>query len=53
MAKHVPFKQSFKILFKSKRFIALALAFSGVNGAFNVYGSIMQTLLSPYGFTSD
>lgn len=43
---------SFKILFKDKVFLSLAFAFGTVNGTFNIYGSLMDDILDPYGFTS-
>lgn len=31
----------------------LALAFGTVNGTFNIYGSLMDDILDPYGFSPD
>lgn len=31
----------------------LAMAFGVVNGAFNIYGSLMDDILDPYGFSPD
>ena len=44
---------SFRILFKSKVFLSLAFAFGTVNGTFNIYGSLMDDILDPYGFKPD
>ena len=32
--------------------MSLAFAFGTVNGTFNIYGSLMDDILDPYGFTS-
>jgi hypothetical protein len=53
MVEHTEFKESIKILFTSKKFISLAFAFATVNGAFNIYGSLLEEILVPYGITSD
>jgi hypothetical protein len=41
------------VLLKDKKFISLALAFGTVNGTFNIYGSLMDDILDPYGLTPD
>lgn len=33
--------------------MSLALSFGTVNGTFNIYGSLMDDILDPYGFTPD
>lgn len=33
--------------------MSLTLAFGTVNGTFNIYGSLMDDILDPYGFTSN
>lgn len=53
MVENTDFKQSIKILFKNKTFMMLALAFGTVNGTFNIYGSLMDDILDPYGYTPD
>lgn len=53
MAQSIDFKKSIGILFKDKRFMSLALAFGTVNGTFNIYGSLMDDILDPYGFSPD
>ena len=52
MTEKTEFKNSFNILFKDKVFLSLAFAFGTVNGTFNIYGSLMDDILDPYGFSS-
>ncbi len=33
--------------------MSLAISFGTVNGTFNIYGSLMDDILDPYGFSSD
>jgi hypothetical protein len=42
MVEHTQFSESIKILFTSKKFLGLAFAFASVNGAFNIYGSLLE-----------
>lgn len=53
MVENVDFKRSFKILFTDVKFLALAFAFAVVNGNFNIYGSLMDDILDPYGYSPD
>ena len=53
MIENTDFKKSIGILFKDKQFLSLALAFGIVNGCFNIYGSLMDDILDPYGYNSD
>lgn len=53
MVENTDFKESINILFTSKKFLPLALAFGIVNGCFNIYGSLMDDILDPYGYTPD
>lgn len=39
------------MLFKNRKFMSLAISFGTVNGTFNIYGSLMDDILDPYGFT--
>jgi Na+/melibiose symporter-like transporter len=50
MAQNIEFKKSIGILFKNKKFMSLAISFGTVNGTFNIYGSLMDDILDPYGF---
>jgi hypothetical protein len=50
MVPNTDFKKSIKIIFKDIRFLSLAFCFGTVNGTFNIYGSLMDHLLSCYGF---
>lgn len=52
MTEKTQFMNSFKVLFRDKTFLSLAFAFGTVNGTFNIYGSLMDDILDPYGFTS-
>ena len=40
-------------MMRSKPFISLTLSFGIINGVFNVYGSVMDNILDPYGFHPD
>ena len=53
MVENISYKESFKILFTDKKFLSLAFAFATVNGNFNIYGSLMDDILDPYGYTPD
>lgn len=35
---------------KNRAFLSLTLSFGIINGVFNVYGSVMDDILDPYGF---
>lgn len=41
------------MMFGNKKFMMLAFAFGTVNGTFNIYGSLMDDILHPYGFNPD
>lgn len=41
------------MMVKDKKFMFLSLSFGTVNGTFNIYGSLMDDILDPYGFNSD
>lgn len=53
MIENTNFRESIGILFTHKQFISLAIAFGIVNGCFNIYGSLMDDILDPYGYNSD
>lgn len=53
MIEHTAFLPSIKQLFTSKQFLLLMFSFGMVNGAFSIYGSLLEELLSPYGIESD
>lgn len=40
-------------MFKSKKFLTLAFAFSTINGAFNIYGSLLDSILDPFNYSND
>ncbi len=50
MVETLNFKQAMKTLFTSPKFIAVLFTCSIVNGSFNVYGTLLDNLLDPYGF---
>lgn len=52
MAQTVEFKKSIGMMFKDKKFMSLAFAFGTVNGTFNIYGSLLDDIMDPYGFTN-
>ena len=49
----IEFRKSFKIIFTDAKFLGLAFAFAIVNGNFNIYGSVMDDILDPYGYSTD
>jgi hypothetical protein len=51
MVQNIEFKKSIGMLFKNRKFMSLAISFGTVNGTFNIYGSLMDDILDPYGFT--
>lgn len=53
MAENTDFKKSFSELFGNKKFLSLAIAFGTINGTFNIYGSLMDDILDPYGLSTD
>lgn len=53
MTENTDFKKSFSELFGNKKFLSLALAFGTINGTFNIYGSLMDDILDPYGLSND
>jgi len=53
MVETTKFKESMKTMFSSPKFLALTFSFAMVNGSFNIYGSLIQPILDPFGFTSD
>ena len=53
MVENISYKDSFKILFTDKKFLGLSFAFATVNGNFNIYGSLMDDILDPYGYAPD
>jgi hypothetical protein len=40
-------------MLRSKKFLSLAFAFSTINGAFNIYGSLLDNILDPFNYTND
>lgn len=47
------FGESIRKLLQNKTFLALAFAYGTVNGSFNIYGSLLDDILDPYGYTDD
>ena len=49
----VDFKKSVKILFTDVKFLGLTFAFAVFNGNFNIYSSVLDDILDPYGYNPD
>lgn len=51
MVESTDFTKSIGEMFCDRKFMTLALCFGTINGCFNVYGSLMDDILDPYGMT--
>jgi hypothetical protein len=45
--------KSIKRLFTDPKFIVLNISFGSILGAFNIYGSLLDNILDPFGYTND